>query len=134
MIFLGKKRGRKRIRGVNSSFTVFPIFFREAHQDPRFRDPRSSNRWTSIIVLCWGKMVGNMGKREKFSSFSDFPIFFRPNGPQIRDRRIELSLSPNFGAERTLTAPFSVTSSIPLFPSLKIVIIFEKKGGLTPQL
>ena len=33
-----------------------------------------------------------------------------PNGPQIRNLQVELSLSPNFDAERTLIPPFLVTS------------------------
>ena len=48
-----------------------------------------------------------------FCSFPMYPIFFRPNGPRIRDPRIKLSLFPIFRAERSLIAPFSVTSSVP---------------------
>ena len=50
-----------------------------------------------------------------FCSFPMYPIFFRPNGPRIRDPRIKLSLFPIFRAERSLIAPFSVTSSVPIF-------------------
>ena len=35
----------------------------------------------------------------------------RPNGSKIGNLQIKLSASPSFGAERTLTAPFLVTSS-----------------------
>ena len=54
-----------------------------------------------------------------FCCFPMYPIFFSPNGSRIRDPRIELSLFPIFGAERSLIAPFSVTSSIPLFVCLR---------------
>ena len=39
----------------------------------------------------------------------------RSNGPKIRNLQVELSLSPNFGAERTLIDPISVTSKFHIF-------------------
>ena len=44
----------------------------------------------------------------------------RPNGPQIRNLRIEISILPNFRAERSLIAQFSVTSKN------------QKKGKFSP--
>ena len=39
----------------------------------------------------------------------------RPNGPKIRNLQVEIPLSPNFGAERTLIDPISVTSKFHIF-------------------
>ena len=39
----------------------------------------------------------------------------RPNGRQIRNLQVKISLSPNFGAERTLIDPISVTSKFHIF-------------------
>ena len=70
-----------------------------------------------------GKLVGKISFEKKNKKKTPKKIIsFRPNGPRIRDPRIKLSLFPIFHAERSLIAPFSVTSSVPH----KCVLVYTK--------
>ena len=57
------------------------------------------------------KKMENGGKSEKGKQQKNL----RPNGRQIRNLQVEISLSPNFGAERTFIDPISVTSKFRIF-------------------
>ena len=56
-----------------------------------------------------------MGKLLEKSAKGKKQKRIRPNGPRIRNLQVKISLSPNFGAERTLIDPISVTSKFHIF-------------------
>lgn len=60
-----------------------------------------------------------------FFGISAFPKKFRPDGPQIQNLRIKVSLHINFRVERTLTPEFPIISSISIPLQLTMVIIYK---------
>ena len=79
----------KTQRRKNRKKLILGIFFEE----------KGRGKWEK----CW-----KIRKRKKQKRI-------RPNGRRIRNLQVEISLSPNFGAERTLIDPISVTSKFHIF-------------------
>ena len=68
-----------------------------------------------ILVLFLGEKGRENGKNGGKSEKGKKQKRIRPNGRQIRNLQVKISLSPNFGAERTLIDPISVTSKFHIF-------------------